>query len=346
MNFWGKRSTGTGTSFRSYLRTGKRRITEICWRWRKGLMLQDSIKELRRTEPRKKPERKQREYVVNAIQKYSGSCFRRQRFLWYSSSEVTKWREGSSVVKVEISVHLGPDRRGSDHWSDTPLGSSPSLHLIRSEERLPDVLWEAIGMAVSIPGKNWYAEMVKAQKEVETQIREWNWETAPWMWVYTDSIRSLKLWTGWNLFAMVRMNGISHQVASAIPVYRDRWCAYGETCWLSTTLVNPLISEVGGLHIQIGVDLCKKYKESPGSLSIIAASHHGDVEPDPYRLYCMVAADAISPARPGAKTRYTETYTNRLKQLPRTLTNKFKGVEKIFAIQAGREIRLWSYRIM
>ena len=96
--------------------------------------------------------------------------------------------------------------------------------------------------------------------------------------------------------------------------------------------------EIEGSHVQIGVDICKKYRENPQVIHAIEA-HHGDVEPKTTLAFIIMAADAISAARPGARRENMESYIKRLETLE-ALCNSFEGVESSYAVQAGREVRI------
>ena len=96
--------------------------------------------------------------------------------------------------------------------------------------------------------------------------------------------------------------------------------------------------EIEGSHVQIGVDICKKYRENPQVIHAIEA-HHGDVEPKTTLAFIIMAADAISAARPGARRENMESYIKRLETLE-ALCNGFEGVESSYAVHAGREVRI------
>ncbi len=187
-------------------------------------------------------------------------------------------------------------------------------------------------------------EMVeKAQKEVETQIREDGENAAMDVGVHGIHPELLKLLGRMKFRSSYGQNALKHsiEVAQLSGILAGEIgvdVRMAKRAGLLHDIGKSIDHEVEGSHIQIGVDLCKKYKESAVVINTVA-SHHGDVEPESLVACIVQAADAISAARPGARRETIETYTNRLKQLE-DITNEFKGVDKSFAIQAGREIRV------
>ena len=187
-------------------------------------------------------------------------------------------------------------------------------------------------------------EMVeKAQKEVETQIREDGENAAMDVGVHGIHPELLKLLGRMKFRSSYGQNALKHsiEVAQLSGILAGEIgvdVRMAKRAGLLHDIGKSIDHDVEGSHIQIGVDLCKKYKESAVVINTVA-SHHGDVEPESLVACIVQAADAISAARPGARRETLETYTNRLKQLE-DITNEFKGVDKSFAIQAGREIRV------
>lgn len=183
----------------------------------------------------------------------------------------------------------------------------------------------------------------KAQKEVEKVIKEEGESAALEVGVHGIHPELIRLLGRMKFRTSYGQNALKHSIEVATLsglLAGEVGCdvRVAKRAGLLHDIGKAIDHEIEGSHIQIGVDLCKKYKESATIINAVAA-HHGDVEPETLIACIVQAADAISAARPGARRENLDTYTNRLKQLE-DICNEYKGVDKSFAIQAGREVRV------